>query len=84
MNMKAGSLLLAGCIILLMVLPASAYDYQGVPVQGSNNADNTEQMSEAFDSGMSSITSLLENTDFASLITLILNLIIGLLGMSSS
>jgi hypothetical protein len=84
MNMKTGSLLLAGCIILLMILPASAYDYQGVPVQGSNNPDNADQMSEVFDSGMSSITSLLENTDFASLITLILNLIIGLLGISSS
>lgn len=84
MQLKAGAILITGILLLLVVLPVSAYDYQGVPVQGANTQTTTDQVSDILDTSMSSLNDVLQTTDFASLFSLIITLILGLLGISST
>jgi hypothetical protein len=64
-------------ILLMVVIPTSAYDYQGPPRPGENNF---EGISSSF-GDIGDIEEILENVDFASLVSMLLLFIFQLFGI---
>jgi len=81
MRTKVGMISLISVILLLVSIPASAYDYQGVPEQNTG-------VESLFSSGSGAdsldLSGILGSTDFASLISLFLAFIFSLLGIPLS
>jgi hypothetical protein len=88
MQLKTGSILIIGMIILLAIMPASAYDYRGVPRPGDNNPDNMEEemSQEVEDTGSEEpgLPGIEGTSDLESLIKVIIAFILQLFGISSS
>ena len=66
-------------IMLLVAIPVSAYDYQGVPDQSS---DSTDTVSDDTAAATPDFSSLLGSVDISNLISSILLIIFRLLGIS--
>jgi hypothetical protein len=87
MQPKALAVLIIGMILLLLVMPASAYDYRGVPRPGDNlvNESPSASYSDSInDLGGSDLSSLLDSSGLSTIISLILYFILQLLGISAS
>lgn len=83
MQSKTSALLLTGMILLLVFIPVSAYDYQGVPRPGETNVSNS--LSESLGSLSSgSLDSSQISSVVATIITLIMYFILQLLGIPTS
>lgn len=74
------TLLITGLLILMMVLPASAYDYQGTPLEGENNPYNTD--SDMIDLDGGELEDFFGSLDIAGLVSLFLSLLLAFLGIS--
>jgi len=80
MHKKAYSILIIDLILLMVAIPASAYDYQGVPQPGENNFDDsTEIMSDFGD-----FAETFDSVDFSSLISLLILFFLQILGIPLS
>lgn len=86
MQSKMCSILIIGMVILLAVVPASAYDYRGVPRPGENNPDiQAEDLSiagEDISSGLEDLSGILDSPEISSLISMVIALILQLFGIS--
>ena len=92
MQSKASAVLIAGMILLMIIIPVSAYDYQGVPRPGESNYQDTSSIATSTASttsdslsglNLGDLSSILESPDVATLISLILSFIFQLLGIST-
>lgn len=80
MHPKTGTVLILAMMVFVMVIPASAYDYQGVPVQSNNTAGTLT--ADAGTGTADLLGTLGSSTDIISLISFVIAMILKLLGIT--